>query len=57
MERFAKIVNARKWFTIFANAPPWMFDRVLNTPQQYTSNQFLEHVKSPYMPYLKITFL
>ena len=52
MERFAKIVNARKWFTIFANAPPWMFDRVLNTPQQYTSNQFLEHVKSPYMPYL-----
>ena len=34
-----------------------MFDRVPNTPLQHISNQVLEHVKSPNMPYIEITFL
>ena len=34
-----------------------MFHRVLNTPLQYSSNQFLQQVKSPNMLYLEIPFL
>ena len=57
MKRFVKIVNDQKPFTIFTNISSYIFDRVLNTPLQYASNQYLEHEKSPDMLYLQITFL
>ena len=39
MEFFAKIVNGFPPLTIFAKkTPPYMFDRVLNTPLTYVSN-------------------
>ena len=45
MERFAKLVNAEKAFTIFAKAPSYIFDRVCKTPnRKKISNEHLMNI-------------